>query len=110
MRGYLRFLSSLMIATVLMVSIGATHSFAHTFAHAASPHSAEAPCPCPDNADCGNKTCDNLSVCISNCFHAIAVEIGGLPQLGTFALMAVPAPQPALSSISRPPPLPPPTI
>ncbi len=108
MRG--RFVSILMIAVMLTLSMGAARAFAGISEKHAAAHMTDMPCPCPDKSDCPSDPCEDISVCVATCLGVFSIEFYATtriePQSSTYPdAIAI-----HVGGIKRPPPLPPPTI
>lgn len=109
MRARTKLVSVIMMAVMLMLSIGVANAFAGMAEEHAVPHTAM-DCPCPDKADCPDQTpCQDVSACIAGCLHFFSITLFA-------AVIEAPEHQEYPDAIdlfagglNRRPPLPPPT-
>ncbi|MBX7198498.1 MAG: hypothetical protein K1X51_03905 [Rhodospirillaceae bacterium] len=109
MRVRSKFVSVVMVAVMLMLTVGVANAFAGMSQKHETPH-AGMDCPCPDKANCPDETpCQDVSACIAGCLHFFTIDL-----VSVVARVAQPqdyaqAPIVFAGGLTRPPPLPPPT-
>ena len=110
MRARTKLVSMVMMAVMLMLSIGVANAFAGVPDKHAAPHMGM-DCPCPDKADCPDQTpCQDVSACIAGCLHFFSIDLFAVvieaPQHEEYLV----AKDLFAGGLNRPPPLPPPTV
>jgi hypothetical protein len=102
-------LSVVMMAVMLVLSIGVAQAFAGIGAKHAETHMTDMPCPCPDKGKCPDKSCDDVSMCIVGCLSVFSISLfSASPHFQSGTSYEI-VPVQFVGGVSRPPPLPPPT-
>ena len=109
MRVRCKFLSVVMIAVMLTLSIGVAHAFAGMGTQHAETHMSDMPCPCPDKGNCPDTPCKDVTVCIAGCLSVFSISLFSTVQEFPRETSYEDAPAQFVGGVNRPPPLPPPT-
>lgn len=110
MRVRSAFVSMAMLAVMLFLSIGVAHAFADIGHKHTAPH-AGMDCPCPDKSNCPDGTpCQDVSACLNGCLHFFTIDLNQAVARIAAAQEYSQIPSTFGGGLTRPPPLPPPTI
>ena len=104
-----KLVSVVMLAVMLMLSVGVANAFAGMSQKHETPH-AGMDCPCPDKANCPDETpCQDVSACIAGCLHFFTIDLVSLVARVAELQGYAQTPSVFAGGLTRPPPLPPPT-
>lgn len=105
-----KLVSVVMLAVMLMLTFGVANAFAGMSQKHETPH-AGMDCPCPDKVNCPDETpCQDVSACIAGCLHFFAIDLISVATGFAQPLDYAAAPSIFAGGLTRPPPLPPPTV